>query len=313
MRKFSEFEIAKDLEAANGTVTKAAGILGDAKRYRVTPDALDDAVRAIQRRSNFPLKGKVIADLDSGAVVPVSLPADRAGDLPAFLPFVTAQVGSDVVSFVNLTRMMRETKAGAMEVEPRSLFGMLQCGVIGREFVSRWQPVSSNPTVIRSMSIIYSRMMSKVVEKLYGVSGDQPSADQAAYAFAKFFMVYCLERPPGDSVDSYALKACPFKTTETTVRQVDNYVQDYSDPDGFYKGIAAGVPRLRNITRKATIGNFATMYGTTAFLSVEMPHYLAANVCAAVVGAGINEEGRFELVAGEEAAHLYAELSRIIR
>jgi hypothetical protein len=301
------------MEKSAGLLTKVQGVLGNAKNYSVQPSELEDAIRTITRRFNFPLRNKCIDDYDTGKLVTLLMPSDKLDSFPAMLPFIVAQMGTGYVSFVNLTRMMTTTKAGSYDIEPRVLYGMLQCGVIGREFTEKWSSVSMNPTILRTASIVFARCMLKLSDKLYGTSSDTAAADQVLYAFAKFFLIYSMEKPDSDATSSIALKACQFKTSEVTVRQVDNYIESYADPSVFYQGLAGGVAKVKNITRTQMLSNFVSMYGTSTLFAFEIPHYFVAHLCAAIVSSGINAENRFELIIGKEGLELYNEVARVIR
>jgi hypothetical protein len=313
MRNFSEYQIAQDLEKSAQLTTKVRSVIVDAAKYRIQPTDVEDAIRTISRRFNFPLKNKCINDYDDGKLITLMMPPDKLDLFPTLLPFIAVQTGNGFKCFVNLTRMMTNTKAGNYDIEPRTLYGLLQCGVIAREFAEKWNSIAANPIVLRTTSTIFSRCMLKLSDKLYGTSSDQVSADQVSYAFAKFFLIYSMERTESEATNAIALKACQFKTTEVTIRQVDNYIESYADPVAFYAGLAAAVHKLKNVTRHQLLSNFIAMYGTSTIFGFEIPSYFVAHICAAIVSAGLNAEARFELIAGKEGMELYTELTRIIR
>ena len=189
---------------------------------------LEDGLRAISRRfERFPLKGRAL-DLYTNNRVHL-LSNKETVQVPTLLP--GWRVGSDrgPMAYVNVTQYTPATGAGQMDV--RKLFGFIVLGAVLVDTYESWGKISASMPLAKSGSVVYARMMHKVIDRITGIGMDRMRSDQVKFVLAKYFLIGMMGRPANETTDSIA--------TAATAGSANNALVDFESALGQAAGAAS--------------------------------------------------------------------------
>jgi hypothetical protein len=280
---------------------------------KVPMEKLDDYFKLFQRRLNYQMKNKVISEVTNGNVVPVFNPDGIR--IPTFLPCYLMNTAVKPIAIVNLSNDATMTKNGELEIDNRTLFALLQSGTILRECLLNWNKISiSNSVIAQEGCVAFSKLFTKILDKMYAINLDGMRSDIVRFITAKFFLLFHLQKSEGEVVNSTAYRAVINNTTRTTIFNCDS-----SFSEDAYSSIAklienmASLPGLNGLTFRKFIQEWMNMYNSSTILALEYFPLFCHMVFSAMIGAHINKEFIIESVASREVNELYNELSKILR
>jgi len=280
---------------------------------KVSLDDLDDNIRIINRRFNYSLKNKVMNEVSNGKVIPL-FNTERLPLIPKAIPVWLYSLNGTPVALVNLSRDARKTKDGNIEIDNRTLFAHLQAGTILRECYYNWNKVSMNTEVLKSSMLVYTKLFSKVLDKMYGLSLNKLNVDKANYCIAKFFLTYVMEKAESETVNNMAYLACFNDSTKKTIMDTDMTFDDkaYKDFKSFIKELST-LDGLGKLNMRTFLQEWMILYGESTIISLEYYPLFCAMIFSSMLNAHVNKEFAIESVASKDSTQLYNELARILR
>ena len=290
-------------------------------RDSVPHGELEDSLRAISRRfERFPLKGRAL-DLYTNNRIHL-LSNKETVRVPTMLPgWRVAGPNGQVQAWVNVTQYVPAAGAGQMDV--RKLFGFIVFGAVLVETYDNWGKVCASPTLAKSASVVYARMMHKVVDRITGVGMDRMRSDQVKFAFAKYFLINMLQRPATETTDAIAKSATAgtadnaLADFEVSVAQGAG-VQNQQELYGlgvleFVDAMAKSAPWMQRLTSRGFIQNLSSMYDAPILFAAEDAGYFLGVLATHQAGAEIVKGFGFDPVYGKEGDEAIDELARLIR
>ena len=281
---------------------------------------LEDGLRAISRRfERFPLKGRAL-DLYTNNRVHL-LSNKETVQVPTLLP--GWRVGSDrgPMAYVNVTQYTPAAGAGQMDV--RKLFGFIVLGAVLVDTYESWGKISASMPLAKSGSVVYARMMHKVIDRITGIGMDRMRSDQVKFVLAKYFLIGMMGRPANETTDSIA--------TAATAGSANNALVDFESALGqaagaasqtelygkgsldFIDALAKAAPWMARLTARGFVQNFSSMYGPPSLLMAEDAGYFYALMATHQAGAEIISGFSFDPVYGREGDEALDEMARLVR
>ena len=281
---------------------------------------LEDGLRAISRRfERFPLKGRAL-DLYTNNRVHL-LSNKETVQVPTLLP--GWRVGGDrgPMAYVNVTQYT--PAAGASQMDVRKLFGFIVLGAVLVDTYESWGKISASMPLAKSGSVVYARMMHKVIDRITGIGMDRMRSDQVKFVLAKYFLIGMMGRPANETTDSIA--------TAATAGSANNALVDFESALGqaagvasqaelygkgsldFIDALAKAAPWMARLTARGFVQNFSSMYGPPSLLMAEDAGYFYALMATHQAGAEIISGFSFDPVYGREGDEALDEMTRLVR
>lgn len=227
--------------------------------------------------------------------------------IPSYMPFLAGparnlakQNGSDDYSSPQVQDrvvFMNMYKMGNWSADESSynglsaltdLYSCLESGVIAYRLTVQGlaDKVFSDKSVIEYLTKIYTNLFSQTVIKTKVTFGGQPFQNDAAYfIIAKFFLLYVLEKNPGDITDDYAYLAVQNRSSIEALKSFEeNSMIDYSSLSGFLATLGEAFFNEK-ISLLEFERNWVKMYGEGMVLALEYVPYLIHFLFAAFHGA----------------------------
>ena len=277
-------------------------------------DSMDDDIKLISRRFNFPTKNRVINDLNNGRIVPVlnkeriSLP----NSIPAYL--MRGQDGKPI-AIVNFTSYVsKNVETGEIFGDPRQMFALMQTGSILLGCREHWNNLATNQEICKVGCLCYAKLMTKTLDKLYAISLDQYKADKVRYMAAKFFLINMLGKPNTDGVKAIARTVCK-SMTQNNIDTFDQSLPEtiYDDIRTFIDGIAVYIDGCSSLNIRTFIRVWAQMYQPSTLMAMEYLPYFFHMLFSVSVGGHLNNEVIIDTLLGKDIDRLYNAVTNIIR
>ena len=240
----------------------------------------------IEKRVTQPTKFKILDLLYDKKIILIK---DSNVDLPIFLSNVTFK--DSIRETRSLVLLNKYSKTNNIVNNPTVLFGLLQNALIGYELENNWDKYKNNDGLMIYSSIAYSRMMSKIMDKLYSANLDPIYSDFLSFVFAKFFLLSVVGREAGDSIDMIAYKSVYNGTALPTIKDRESTL----DVESLYLNIVTLFNTLSSIPGKrirfrSFLESYIKMNGESATLSLDFLPAFYQTIFAAAVSATLNKE-----------------------
>ena len=311
MRKLSE------ISALNNDTLKGIGAaLSNVKLEdcMVRISQMEDSIRAIAKKESRPLKGRVINDLKDELVIPVYDPVGLSG-IPVFVPCWITTYKGKIVCAVNLSaRARQDKKTGEIVCHPKTLFSLLMCGTVLRQMTVNEHNIMGSTKLLTSLSKIYSRIFTKILDKNFAISANDLYLDQIRYLAAKFFLISLVGKPNTPMVSDIAAKSIGSSSIQG-VKQVDAMMPTnaYDNLTTFVAALGDVYKRLAKLSTRLLLGDTVRTYSAVSFLVLEYCPFLVWNVLSAVTSGGVTNEFSYDAVMDKDGLAVYSEMARLIQ
>ena len=230
--------LKQDIEGAvRVQLTRNVGVIAP---NQIEPELLQ--VKAKNKNSSFSLHSEAISLYESngGRIRLFNLATDTGKSaIPSFIPFTLAKAPSSAdpkqmipVVFVNMYRMGNWNSNVNQYVGLNAIPDLqvaLETGIIAYKLIQegKLEKVFNNHTVLETLTRIYTHLFSSIIIKVTGTpyGNDSFKTDLANWIIAKFFLGYCVQKVPGDSLDQLAFISVkcksPLKTLQTYEQNMD--------------------------------------------------------------------------------------------
>ena len=280
---------------------------------------LEESLRVIQRRYNFPLKSAVLSRYTDGEIT--LLGNERVNvisSLPAWR--ITKGSAGKCHTFVNAVPYIPALKQ--TEMNHRRIYTLLQFGTVLQIAYERESKILTNASIARIGSGIYSRMMLKVVDRIVTLGRDVSQRDKLRYIFAKYFLANMLSRPLNDTTDGIARSTTSGKTSNMALESFEEAAvsaSGFNSASSFYSNNLMDFLRSVNqsdrifskLTVREFIRTFIKLYGAPAAFAMEEVGYFLAVIAAHTAGAEFVYSFSLDPVAGSFGEELISDLSSI--
>ena len=201
--------------------------------------------------------------------------------------------------------------------------GFIVLGAVLVDTYESWGKISASMPLAKSGSVVYARMMHKVIDRITGIGMDRMRSDQVKFVLAKYFLIGMMGRPANETTDSIA--------TAATAGSANNALVDFESALGqaagatnqaelygkgsldFIDALAKAAPWMTRLTARGFVQNFSSMYGPPSLLMAEDAGYFYALMATHQAGAEIISGFSFDPVYGREGDEALDEMARLVR
>lgn len=261
------------------------------ERDQIDPDILNQNMYIFQKRVTSPGKGIIVQHVTKDR--DFYLISNKNIKLPTYVNFLPLNTNGHVSILINVTDILK----GNGEIYPKTFLGYLQNGLITYNLTTQWNKCMSHTELVRHASIAYSRLMCRVLDKLYGISLYKSWADYVAFAFAKFFLVNMCERGDNKITDSIAYNSISNNTSISQLKDVEEKINGsddnaYGDIFDLFDRLATNIPYLEKLQARSVIENWVRLYGESTILAIDSVTAFLQMIFATQANAELNNEYR---------------------
>lgn len=300
---------------------KSLKLVDRIKSYDVMRDTLDlkyltDDINTIQKRYNFPLKNKVLTDLNSGNIKPI-FNKDKAPIPSSLTQWLTMDTRSGKpICVFNLTLygIMNKDKSN-FNINTRQLYTLMQSSSLTLGCMHKWNSITVNQSVLKLGASMYSKLFTKVLDRIFAVNLEPMKSDKIKYIAAKFFLINMMEKPESQTVNSIAYSCCTGGTTLNTIQMFDSTFnkESFKNFSTFIEELALKIDGFSTLTLRGYIDSYMRMYSLNALLALEYFPAFVHTVTCPIIGAHLNNEQIIESLLGKDMDKFYNEISNLIK
>ena len=280
-------------------------------RDKIESSAIEEQLIVITKKMRFAAKDTVVDLAANGKIIPLYNPNLS---LPKYLnAFLKLDQTGNPVALVDLTNFSRMNSEGICDIYPKTLFAIMQNGAIAYELNSNWNRYTTNVNIVKNASIIYSKIVGKVLDKLYAIKIDTFNSDLIHFLLAKFFIVNMCDRLATDNTDRIAYMSCFNESSyDLIVAEASSFsVEAFNNLESFIKELSKFGMKSLNI--RGFIENFARMYGETTLLALDyLPAFLGM-IFGVAINGNLAKDYIIEGLCGKQIELLYPEFFKLAR
>ena len=276
-------------------------------------DTFDSEMSTINRRFNFGTENEVINEFKDGTIQFIDNPTLV---LPKYVMTVGKVIDRKIIMVINLSGYLNSKK----EIYPKKLFGLMQVALINNSCYKNWNKFINNMNFLKSNSLIYSRLVTRIFDKLFSIDLNKQSTDLVSFLFSKFFLITMCDKTDNDLVNNIAYNSCFNKTSLSMIKSQEDELQEefLKNGNSLYDTIFTlfeslkNIPQIKDTNIRLFIENYVRMYGESTLLSLDyLPSFLDM-IYSQVVGADLNKEFMLEKNAGREINKSYVTFLNLI-
>jgi hypothetical protein len=310
MKKITDSALFREVSSNSKVVNSLKNINID--RDKIDPQKFDEALNIISRRMIFASKGRVLNHFNKGNVVLVSNPLHP---LPKYLNTFGKIYNGKIVAIVDVSYYARLNKSTEMyDIYPKTLFNLLQNGSILIELMNNWNRFTNNMTIIKNGAISYSKLVGKVMDKLFAINIDNFRQDLISFFLAKFFLINMCGKVDSETIDNIAYHACFNKSSLKLIKEEEmRFTEDvYEDLFKFFDNLKE-IKGMQDLNIRSFIENWARMYGESTLLALDYLPSFFSMIFGSVVNGNVAKDYIIESVAGKFISPIYTEFSKLLK
>lgn len=307
MKKLSDSTIFTKLINNPELITKMKTVSSQIGIHILKPSDLPNEFNSIERRINYSTKGPILDKINKGTII---MYEDEKNKIPTYIPAIPGRgMNGDLCMYVNLVRY--RTRSG--DIYPKVLFTILQDALIYYELQKNWTKYTNNLDLMKLSSFIYSRITTKVLDKVFALDLNAFNSDFMSYIFAKFFLVNMCERTDNDLNSQLAYKCCFNKSSFELIKEFESNL-----PDTRFNSIFELIDSLKlissvkEINERTFFENFVRMYGESCLLALDFLPAFFQCIFSASIGGGLCKDYMFESVCGSAINKAFVAFSKIV-
>lgn len=296
-------------------IIKNASVKNNLKNIVISRDTVDlklleEPLGVIKKRMIFPSKSLILNSLKNGDLILIYNPLVK---LPKYFNTFGKIDQGKLKSIVDISQFAhngRDTEA--LEIFPKTLFSLCQNGVVIDCLMKNWNKVTTNIGIVKNSSFIYSKLMSKIFDKLFAINIDPVKSDLIHFLLAKFFLVNMCERIDNDTTDNVAYYSCFHKTKLERIKQEEATLGDsiYENLFVFFDAVSS-LNGMDDLNSRSFVENYARMYGESTILAIDNLSYFLSMIFSVVTSGNIAKDYIIESVVGKNVTEVYNEFFRI--
>lgn len=283
---------------------------------KVSESAIEEHIQIIKKRYTFPLKVKTINTYQNGKIV-FAYNKSKA-PIPSYIPcylMVDPKTKTPIaVSNVTLLSTLNQERTN-LNINTRQLYTLMQTATITLGCLNNWNAITMNQNINKTGADIYSKIFTKVLDRMFAVNLDVNKTDKIKFIAAKFFLINILEKTNEGNINTVA-NACTSGTASlnTLLSFGQQFPKEcFSSFDKFIETLSEQVDGLGELNLRNYLDNYMRMYGVSALLALEYFPAFVHMISAMIIGANLNAEHIIENLIGKIADKFMVELSIILK
>lgn len=260
-----------------------------AEKFKLSPENYSSQLMIIANRLNYPSKVKVVEDFLNGRTV---LVYNQDVILPSFFNVFPYKTRSDNQLHIAATANKFIGKDINDIKNVSTMYSQMQSAYIRRNMMRNFDKFTMNSKLQQYASVAYSRLCSRVMDKLFSINVDKSDSDFIGFVFAKFCLIGMMGKVDGDLTNSVAMKSVFHKSSPTTILEKEGNIKSrfpdmYEDIFKLFTAIASQY----KVNIRSFIADYARMYGEASILTIDFfPAFLEMIASVHVNGYIYNEQ-----------------------
>ncbi len=191
----------------NGSITKVISKVLQSGKILTTKN-LEEAFLIINKNFKFPLKYKVMEEVENGNIRLVFSPDNMR--MTTCMPFfLTRNSQGEVIAVVLVDMYGNMNKEnGNVTIDPKKFYTILESAYFAKLCYLYGDQISTRNIIITNGSSIYSNMFTRVLNKKYALNVDKNKMQKVLLAASKFYLLNILGLKDTEMTLNYALKNC---------------------------------------------------------------------------------------------------------
>lgn len=271
---------------------------------KVSETTIQNELNTINRRMNYGTKSKSLDYLAKEKIVLI----DKEGlKIPKYLSIFGLKKNNNLHIIVNISKFKNRN-----EIYPKTLFALLQNALISYELATNWGAYVNNIELIKNSCISYSRLVTKIFDKIFALDLDKNKSDFISFVFAKFFLVNMCDKNDNETTNALATKACFNRTSDTTLLGMESdYEINYQDIFSLFKYLER-IEGLNNLNIRSFIENYVRMFGEGAILSLDYLPAFFHTIMSSIISGGLVKDTMIDNVAGKFNSKIYTSIVKLL-
>lgn len=277
-------------------------------------DSLKDLVDEIRKKEKLPVRLPAISALiESRTIIPL-VNREIFKTIPPLLPVLNINNMGKIFTYFNLIPYIKTIdENGQIVMNRRVLLSLMVGSLIVNQISNNPDKFLNNSKILQYCATIYSRMMFKVIDRVYGISTNPVHEDQIRYLLAKFYLIHSVELTDITKVNGLAIGAIN-QSSPVVIQAIDNNFgsENYVDINAFINGLVQLNSKLSGFNSRKLVQDVASQYKNTGVLCIEYAPYIPMMAYTIYLNGNIFNEFTIEPMLGKEGLKLIQELDRLL-
>ena len=290
---------------------------------------IDDYMAVIKRRFKFPTKHLILSDYSNDRVVLIFNPNRLL--LPIYIPaylFNTKLLPPNssryirpkekAIALVNLSRYGRLIESKGQKefvININTLYALMQAGTILIGCYNNFNRIKSHTELCRLGSLMYSRMLAKVLDKMFVIGLDPERMDNVRFLSAKFFLINLIGKKDSDIVNNIAYVSCEQSTPYNAILNFNERIPDtaYGDIFELLHCMRTNILGMQTLSIRSFLNAWMMQYDQSTLFALEYFPYFCHVILSVIVNAHLCREYLIENLIQKEADKFMNLLTTIIK
>ena len=269
-------EIKKTLDSIN------------AEESKIDPATVTNAIGIIEKRTKYAGKIKILEAFIGGTTTLI-FSNERIPSYISTFPYVSKTSPNVLRVGVIANKAIGADKTDITNVA--TFYALMQTGYLRRQLMLNFDKYTSNSKLQMSSAVAYSRLASRVMDKLFSINVDKTDSDVISYMFAKFCLIRMMGKVDGQLTNSIAAKAA-FNGTSLNYLEEKEVAYKTDSPE-MYNDIFrlfSAISSKHKVNIRSFISDYARMYGEASLLALDFyPAFIEMISAVAVNGYLYND------------------------
>lgn len=309
MKKLSDSALFKEMLSGPKLAKNIQSI--DLNRDKIQLADISEQLNTINKKMNFSTKGQILNYLNTGSICLFHNPEVS---LPKYLATFGKMTNTGLTAVIDISKYATVRGNGVIDVFPRTLYGLLQNGMILLELSNNWNRYTMNIEFIKNASISYSKLVGKVLDKTFAINVEPVKSDLVHFYLAKFFLINVCGKSNNDTTDNIAHKSCFNGTRLEMILEEEKQFDE-----GVYDSIfnlflnLKKLNGLENLKIRSFVENWVRMYGEGTILSLDYLPAFVSMIFSVSIGAGLHRDYLIDSVCSRSNSRMVFEFSKLLR
>lgn len=272
----STSEIKKTLDSIN------------AEESKIDPATVTNAIGIIEKRTRYAGKIKILEAFIGGTTT-LLFTNERIPSYISTFPYVSKTSPNVLRVGVIANKAIGADKTDITNVA--TFYALMQTGYLRRQLMLNFDKYTSNSKLQMSSAVAYSRLASRVMDKLFSINVDKTDSDIISYMFAKFCLIRMMGKVDGQLTNSIAAKAAFNGTSLNYLEEKEaTYKKDNPEMYGDIFRLFSAISSKHKVNIRSFISDYARMYGEASLLALDFyPAFIEMISAVAVNGYLYND------------------------
>jgi hypothetical protein len=278
----SKSETFKLFQAIGDPIEKAKNLIKNARV--LTNEDIETAYIQVKQYSNS-LSRSAVKAYDTGSVVLLytELPSLRMSQ--AF-PFITFRHKDKYITYIFIDKYISKRKDGGLDLSPAVLHDLLIGGVIANKLKTNYDSLASNQYLQKMLMEIYTKFVTRIINKEYGIGADKQISDSAQYFINRFFLEKIFEtNDVPENIERLSINKLKYLDemliNEIKIKYETANPSSFSELLELVKSLSV---RMNSLTLKLFTDKWINYYYAPATLAIDNMEYLIFMIIALLHG-----------------------------